>query len=76
MPRSKKSIGEVIKKARTRKKLTADAVGEECNVSRSRVYQWEAAAFIMPKNLPGLAKALGLSLLTLRRANGERDVAA
>jgi transcriptional regulator with XRE-family HTH domain len=74
MASSKKKIGEIIKRARTRKNLTADAVGEECNVSRSRVYQWEAASFIMPKNLPALARALGLSERTLKRANGGRDL--
>lgn len=68
-----KKIGEVIKKARVRKKLTADEVGDECNVSRSRVYQWEAAEFIMPKNLPGLARALGLSMKRLKSANGGRS---
>jgi transcriptional regulator with XRE-family HTH domain len=72
----KPKIGDVIKKARMRKKLTADDVAKKVNVSRSRVYQWEAAGFVMPKNLQGLSDVLGISLRRLKSVNGERRIAA
>ncbi len=71
-----KTIGEVIRKARERKKLTADEVAERCHVARSSVYQWEASTFIMPKHFWVLAPVLGLTEKYLHRVNGERDLAA
>lgn len=68
-------IGELIKRARLRKKLSAEAVAEACNVSRSRVYQWEAGDYVMPKNFAGLEQALGLSQRTLKSVNGDRAAA-
>lgn len=66
------TIGDVIRRRRMRKKLTADDVAKLVNVSRSRIYQWESASFIMPKNLPGLSVALGISERRLKAANGAR----
>jgi transcriptional regulator with XRE-family HTH domain len=68
--RTTKTIGQVIKEARIKLKLTADEVGEACNVSRSRIYQWEAGNFVFPKNLKLLAAALRLSKKRLETVNG------
>jgi transcriptional regulator with XRE-family HTH domain len=65
-----KTIGQVIKKARIKLKLTADEVGARCNVSRSRVYQWEAGNFVFPKNLKALSAALQVSVKRLEAVNG------
>jgi transcriptional regulator with XRE-family HTH domain len=64
-----KHIGKVLKAARMRQHLTAEEVGHRCNVSRSRVYQWEAERYVFPKNLPMLALALHLSLKRLQAEN-------
>ena len=69
---AKRSIGDVIKKAREKKELRADAVAVLCYVSRARVYQWEKDTYIHPKNLLFLAEALGLKLKYLQAINGER----
>lgn len=66
-------IGEVLKRAREKKGLSADEVAALCNVSRSRVYQWEGSDFILRKNFPALSAALDLSIKYLNRVNGERD---
>lgn len=62
-------IGKVLKTARIRLHLSAEEVGHRCNVSRSRVYQWEAERYVFPKNLPMLALALRLSLKRLQAEN-------
>jgi transcriptional regulator with XRE-family HTH domain len=67
-----KRIGEVLKRAREKNGLKAEEVAALCNVTRGRYYQWEAAAYILPKNLPLLARALGLSEKYLERVNGGR----
>lgn len=67
-----KTIGQVIKAARVKLNLTADEVGERCNVSRSRVYQWEAQEYVFPKNLPALADALHVSMRRLKAVNRHR----
>lgn len=67
-----KKIGVVLKKARVRLQLTADDVAESCNVSRSRVYMWEAGDYVMPKNFPVLSEVLHIPVKRLRDANGRR----
>jgi hypothetical protein len=44
-----------------------------CNVSRGCYYNWEAADYIHRKNLPTLARVLGLKERYLRQVNGDRD---
>lgn len=66
---SRKPIGIVLKDARLRKGLKADDVAAFCNVSRSRVYQWEADIYVFPKNLPALAAVLGVPIKKLKAAN-------
>lgn len=68
------TIGEAIKKARKRLKLTADQVAAEVNVSRSRVYQWEAQDYVFPKNLPRLSQALKISMRRLKALNRQPRV--
>jgi transcriptional regulator with XRE-family HTH domain len=75
MPK-KPTIGEVLKRARQRKNLTADDVAALCNVSRSRVYLWEASDFVLPKNFAILSKVLGISERRLRSLNGDRFLIA
>lgn len=72
----KKSISDVIKAARTRLKLSADDVAARCNVSRSRVYQWEAQGYVFPKNLPALSAALQVPVRRLKATNGRPSRAA
>ncbi len=67
-----KHIGRLIYFGRVFQHLTADEVARRCNVTRSRVYQWEQQDFILPKNLAPLAVALGLPLRTLELANGAK----
>lgn len=69
----KKTIGEVIKRARIRLNLTAEEVAVECNVSRSRVYQWEAGEYVFPKNLPALSRVLQVSQRTLKATNRQPE---
>lgn len=64
-------IGEVMKTARKRLGLTAEQVGACCNVSRSRIYMWEASDYVFPKNLPQLSLTLGIPEERLRKINGE-----
>jgi transcriptional regulator with XRE-family HTH domain len=70
--RKKKHIGELIRTRRVRLKLRAEDVAEHCNVSRARVYQWEAADYVFGKNLPALAEVLQIPLGRLRNVNGSR----
>lgn len=65
----KKHIGKLLKEARLRRKLTADEVGRRCNVSRSRVYEWEKQRYVFHKNLGPLAKALRIALAKLEAEN-------
>jgi transcriptional regulator with XRE-family HTH domain len=66
-------IGEVIKRAREKKGMSADDVAAACYVARSTVFLWEASDFIMPKNLRILAPVIGLSFKYLNRINGKRQ---
>jgi transcriptional regulator with XRE-family HTH domain len=68
----KQVIGAVLKAARIKRKKTADEVGQDCNVSRSRVYQWEASDYVFPKNLKALSAALQVSIRRLKAVNGSR----
>lgn len=70
----KVAIGEAIKRARKRLHKTADEVATELNVSRSRVYQWEAQEYVFPKNLPGLSKVLKIPMRRLKALNREPRV--
>jgi transcriptional regulator with XRE-family HTH domain len=72
MGTSKKHIGELIKSKRVLLNMSADEVAEACNVSRSRVYQWEQAPYVMPKNLRALSTVLQIPLERLEAANGSR----
>lgn len=63
------AIGVLLKCARMKLKLSADEVGSRCNVSRSRVYQWEAETYVFPKNLPTLSAALHIPVSRLKAAN-------
>lgn len=65
-----KTIGEVIKEARMKLNLTADDVAKACNVSRSRLYQWEACSYITPKNFRALSAALHVPVRRLKEING------
>jgi transcriptional regulator with XRE-family HTH domain len=67
--RRRKHIGKILKEARIRKKLKAEDVGKRCNVSRSRVYQWEKGRHVFEKNIPALAKVLGIPVEVLEREN-------
>lgn len=69
--RQKKHIGKLLKEARLRRKLSADEVGRRCNVSRSRIYEWEKQRYVFPKNLPLLAKALRIARAKLEAENLE-----
>lgn len=74
MTRAKKQqqvpIGALLKCARMRLNLSADDVGALCNVSRSRVYQWEAGSYVFPKNLLPLSVALNITMKKLHATNG------
>ena len=65
----KKHIGKVLKAERLKLKLSAEDVGCLCNVSRSRVYQWESGRYVFPKNIPMLARALGIPPKILEAEN-------
>lgn len=65
----KKHIGKLLKEARLRRKLTAEEVGRRCNVSRSRVYEWEKQRYVFHKNIPPLAKALRIAKSKLEAEN-------
>jgi transcriptional regulator with XRE-family HTH domain len=65
----RKTIGQLIKEARIKLGLTADQLGEACNVSRSRVYQWESATFVLTKNLKPLSVALRVPKKRLEEIN-------
>lgn len=69
----KKHIGKLLEEARKRRNLTADEVGRRCNVSRSRVYQWEKQRSVLPKNIEPLAKALGIPKSKLEAENIKKD---
>lgn len=70
MSKRETKIGDILRRARKRKKMLADEVAARCNVTRSRYYQWEASNRILNKNLPALAATLDLSIDYLRRVNG------
>lgn len=67
--RTKQPIGVILKRARLRNKLSAEAVAASCNVSRSRVYQWEAGNYVFPKNLSTLSEVLHVPVGRLKAAN-------
>jgi len=66
----------VIKRARQRKKLAVEEVAAACNVSRSRMFSWEKATFILPKNFEKLSKVLGISIRRLKSVNRVRRLKA
>jgi transcriptional regulator with XRE-family HTH domain len=68
--RKQQKIGQVIKAARVKLELSAEDVAAKCNVSRSRVYQWESQDYVMPKNFTALANALNIPVKLLERSNG------
>lgn len=70
--KGKMKIGDVIKMARVKLNLTALDVATRCNVSRSRIYQWEGDTYVLPKNLPALSAALRVPIRRLKATNGAR----
>lgn len=69
--KNQKHIGHLIKRIREKRKVSAYEVAHECKVTRGRIYQWEEARYILPKNFAGLARALQISVKTLEAANGK-----
>ncbi|WP_028164148.1 helix-turn-helix domain-containing protein [Bradyrhizobium elkanii] len=69
---TKQTIGQLIRQTRKRKGLSAELVAFECNVTTSRLYQWEVANRIIEKNIPALAKALRIPASQLRSVNVKR----
>jgi transcriptional regulator with XRE-family HTH domain len=70
-----KHIGKELERARKHLSdlgVTAGRIAKRCNVSRSRLYQWERQTFILPKNLRALAMALGIPHSVLVALNGPR----
>jgi len=70
--KEKPKIGDVLKRARLKKGLAPEDVAAMCEISRSRYFQWENSDRILPKNFRRLSTALGISVQTLKRANGRR----
>lgn len=70
---TEKTIGIILKNARIKLNLSAEDVAGKCNVSRSRIYQWEAGERVFPKNLAALSAALNISMRRLIRTNGSRS---
>lgn len=75
---TKRKIGELLRAARLKQKLTANEVAARCEVCRSRVYMWEAADYVFPgsggRNFRKLSKVLHIPVTKLRDANGQRPV--
>jgi len=69
----KKHIGKLLKEARLRRKLSAEEVGRRCNLSRSRIYQFEKERSIISKNIEPLAKALNIPKSKLEAENIKKD---
>ena len=69
----KKHIGKLLKEARLRRKLSAEEVGRRCNLSRSRIYQFEKERSIISKNIEPLAKALQIPKSKLEAENIKKD---
>lgn len=67
--KKRKQIGAVLKAARLRLKLRAEEVAASANVSRSRVYMWEASDYVFPKNLRTLAEVLQVPVEQLEAVN-------
>jgi hypothetical protein len=67
-------VGDIIKSARKKQNKRADEVAKACDVSQECVFLWERRTYIIDKNLPKIAKALGISLrrLKIANANGKR----
>lgn len=69
----RRPLGQVIRATRRRRKLTVVDVAARCNVTRGIVHVWERQDYILPKNLPALAKALNVPVAVLFEANGTRQ---
>lgn len=52
------TIGNLIKKARTARKLSLEALGEKLGVSRQLVWQWEKGESDPRKHIAGLSQHL------------------
>jgi transcriptional regulator with XRE-family HTH domain len=65
----KPTIGEMIRKTRERKKISAITLARDCEVTRAAIYQWEASDRLLDKNLRRLADALGVNIDRLRAIN-------
>lgn len=66
-------IGEVLKATRLKLGMSADDVAALCNVSRSRVYMWEASSYVFPKNISTLSTVLGIPEKKLHEINGQPE---
>jgi transcriptional regulator with XRE-family HTH domain len=51
METTAKHIGKMLKAARLKRGLKADDVGAACNLTRSRIYGFEASKFIFRTSL-------------------------
>ena len=58
---SAKSLGEVIKRYRTQRKMTQEFVAESLGVTRQAVSKWESASDPSTTNLMALAKLFGVT---------------
>ena len=65
-----KHIGKLIREVRKSLGLKPKDLGRRCNVTRSRIYQWEKQKYILPKNFGALSMALGIPVDRLIRENG------
>lgn len=63
------SIGEFIRTTRLKKGILLFQFAEAAMIARPTVYRWEKAKYIHEKNLPHIARALGVKVDQLRELN-------
>jgi transcriptional regulator with XRE-family HTH domain len=63
------TVGVIIKNARIKQNKRAIEVADACGVTQECVFQWERRTYIIAKNIPKIAKALGISERRLKTAN-------
>jgi len=63
------SIGQFIRTTRLKKKILLIDFAEAAMIARPTVYRWEKAKYIHEKNLPHIARALGVKVDQLRELN-------
>lgn len=72
MTARQRSLGQLIRDTRQRRRITVVDLAAKCNVTRGQVHNWERDTYILPKNLDALARALNLPVASLWQANGKR----